>query len=180
MLLLQRPARFVSTSFRPLLLGVRSSWASAPPPFRSAHIAGLLSISESCPSWRPCSLASLASHRLHPPAPRRPFHRLLVAVVGATDPALSQFSFKIPQTVKYYPDLKFHEVIKVAELPIAAVVRIAKKSGAERVGSDAAAALVAQTEDYIASLVKEANRLAMHAGRKTLKEEDIDLAGKAF
>jgi len=68
----------------------------------------------------------------------------------------------------------------VAELPIAAVVRIAKKSGAERVGSDAAAALVAQTEDYIASLVKEANRLAMHAGRKTLKEEDIDLAGKAF
>jgi len=100
--------------------------------------------------------------------------------VGATDPALSQFSFKIPQTVKYYPDLKFHEVIKVAELPIAAVVRIAKKSGAERVGSDAAAALVAQTEDYIASLVKEANRLAMHAGRKTLKEEDIDLAGKAF
>ena len=69
---------------------------------------------------------------------------------------------------------------KVAELPIAAVVRIAKKNGAERVGSDAAVALVAQTEDYIAGLVKEANKLAMHAGRKTIKEEDIELAVKSL
>lgn len=68
----------------------------------------------------------------------------------------------------------------MAELPIAAVVRIAKKNGAERVGSDAAVALVAQTEDYIADLVKEANKLAMHAGRKTIKEEDIELAVKSL
>ena len=162
------------------LHSVRSSWASAPPPFRSAHIAGLLSISESCSSWRPCVLASLASHRLHPPAPRRPFPQTPRRCCGCNRSGFVSIFQKIPQSVKYYPDLKFHEVIKVADLPIAAVVRIAKKSGAERVGSDAAAALVAQTEDYIASLVKEANRLAIHAGRKTLKEEDIDLAGKAF
>ena len=68
----------------------------------------------------------------------------------------------------------------MADLPIAAVVRIARKNGAERVGSDAAAALVVKTEGYIANLVKEANRLAMHAGRKTLKEEDIELAVKAL
>lgn len=68
----------------------------------------------------------------------------------------------------------------MADLPIAAVIRIAKKSGAERVGSDAAVALVAQTEDYIACLVKEANKLAIHAGRKTIKEEDIDLAVKSI
>jgi histone H3/H4 len=67
----------------------------------------------------------------------------------------------------------------MADLPIAAVVRIAKKNGAERVGSDAAAALVAKAEDYIANLTKEANRLALHAGRKTIKEEDVDLAAKS-
>ena len=67
----------------------------------------------------------------------------------------------------------------MADLPIAAVIRIAKKSGAERVGSDAAAAMVAMAENYIANLTKEANKLAMHAGRKTLKEEDIELAAKS-
>jgi histone H3/H4 len=66
----------------------------------------------------------------------------------------------------------------VADLPIAAVVRIAKKNGAQRVGSDGAAALVTKAEDYIAHLTKEANKFAMHAGRKTLKEEDIYLAVK--
>jgi len=68
---------------------------------------------------------------------------------------------------------------KGIDLPIAAVVRIAKKSGAERVGSDAAAILIAKAEDYIANLTKEANRLALHAGRKTIKEEDVELAAKS-
>ncbi len=67
----------------------------------------------------------------------------------------------------------------MAELPIAAVVRIAKKSGAERVGSEAAVALVSKAEDYIANLTKAANKLAMHAGRKTIKEEDVELAAKS-
>jgi len=66
----------------------------------------------------------------------------------------------------------------MVDLPIAAVIRIAKKNGAERVGKDGAAALLAKTETYIANLTKEANRLAQHAGRKTLKEEDIELALK--
>jgi histone H3/H4 len=79
---------------------------------------------------------------------------------------------------KYYLNSLSHEVIKVADLPLAAVVRIAKKSGAERVGSDAAAALIAQSEEYIAELVKKANKFAMHAGRKTIKEEDVELAAK--
>jgi len=66
----------------------------------------------------------------------------------------------------------------MVDLPIAAVIRIARKNGAGRVGSDAAAALLAKTEVYIASLTKEANRLAQHAGRKTIKEEDVVLAMK--
>jgi len=61
------------------------------------------------------------------------------------------------------------------DLPIAAVIRIAKKNGAERVGKDAAAALLTSTEAYLADLTKEAYRLAQHAGRKTLKKEDIEL-----
>lgn len=67
----------------------------------------------------------------------------------------------------------------MAELPIAAVARIAKKNGAERVGQDAAVALVGKAEDYIARLTKEANKLAMHAGRKTVKEEDVELAARS-
>ncbi len=67
----------------------------------------------------------------------------------------------------------------MADLPIAAVIRIAKNNGAERVGSDAAAALVAKAEEYIADLTREANKLALHAGRKTIKEEDIELAAKS-
>jgi histone H3/H4 len=67
----------------------------------------------------------------------------------------------------------------MAELPIAAVARIAKNNGAERIGSDAAKAIVTKTEKYIGKLVKEANKLAMHAGRKTIKEEDIELAAKS-
>ncbi len=67
----------------------------------------------------------------------------------------------------------------MADLPIAAVVRIAKKSGAERVGSDAAAAIVSKAEEYIGALTTEANRLAQHAGRKTIKEEDVELAAKS-
>ena len=69
---------------------------------------------------------------------------------------------------------------KVADLPIAAIVRIAKKNGAERVGHDGAVALVKSAEEYIAQLTKEASRLAMHAGRKTIKEEDIYLAVKSL
>jgi len=79
----------------------------------------------------------------------------------------------------YIPTYFLVEVREMADLPIAAVVRIAKKNGAERVGSDAAEALVVKAEKYIAQLTKEANKLAEHAGRKTIKKEDVDLASKA-
>ncbi|NLV27433.1 MAG: histone [Methanomicrobiales archaeon] len=68
----------------------------------------------------------------------------------------------------------------MADLPVAAVVRVAKNNGAERVGADAAAIMVAKTEEFLGQLVKEANKLAIHAGRKTLKEEDIEMAAEKF
>jgi len=48
-----------------------------------------------------------------------------------------------------------------------------------RPAADAAAAIVAKAEVYIGTLTKEANRLAQHAGRKTIKEEDVELAAKS-
>ena len=84
-----------------------------------------------------------------------------------------------PKSIYIYPIDFLFEVRKMADLPIAAVVRIAKKNGAERVGSDAAEALVVKAEKYIAALTKEANKLAEHAGRKTIKKEDVDLASKS-
>jgi histone H3/H4 len=64
----------------------------------------------------------------------------------------------------------------MTELPKAAIVRIAKKAGAERVGEDAADALVKVAEAYIADLSKKAAGFAAHAGRKTIKAEDVKLA----
>ena len=66
----------------------------------------------------------------------------------------------------------------MADLPIAAVVRVAKNSGAERVGSDASEILVTKTEEFLGKLVKEAVKLAP-CGKKNLKE-DIEMAAERW
>ena len=45
-------------------------------------------------------------------------------------------------------------------------------------GSDAAEMLVKKAEVYIGDLTKEANLLATHAGRKTIKAEDVVMAAE--
>ena len=67
---------------------------------------------------------------------------------------------------------------KSCDLPSAAIIRIAKKCGAERVGRDAVSAIQKSTEAYLSKLVKAAVALATHAGRKTIGKEDIELAAK--
>lgn len=64
----------------------------------------------------------------------------------------------------------------MADLPIAPFARIAKKSGADRVSTEAAQRLAVIAEEYTGKVVAEAVKLASHAGRKTIKIEDIDLA----
>jgi len=61
------------------------------------------------------------------------------------------------------------------ELSTAAVRRLIEKAGAERVGDDAVEEMRRILEEYAVRVSKEATTLASHAGRKTVKAEDIEL-----
>lgn len=60
-------------------------------------------------------------------------------------------------------------------LPLAAIERIARKAGAERISADAVKALRNAIEEIGLDLAKEAAIAARHAKRKTIKAEDIKI-----
>lgn len=63
-------------------------------------------------------------------------------------------------------------------LPLAAMEKLLKQGGAERVSDKAKVALKNAIEDIAHVIATKSIKLAVHAGRKTVKAEDIKLAVK--
>jgi DNA-binding protein len=64
------------------------------------------------------------------------------------------------------------------EFGLATMYRLIKKSGAERVSDEAADELRKILEDIADRIARQAVDLSVHAGRKTIKSEDVRLAAK--
>ena len=70
--------------------------------------------------------------------------------------------------------------MKTSELGLSAMYRILKKSGAQRVSDESAIELRRVIEEIAEAIAKNAVDLSSHAGRKTVKAEDVKLASKQF
>ncbi|WMW21287.1 histone family protein [Methanolobus mangrovi] len=61
-------------------------------------------------------------------------------------------------------------------IPFAPIERVIRNAGAQRVSESAGMALTEILEEFGLEISREAIKLAEHAGRKTVKAEDIKLA----
>jgi len=64
----------------------------------------------------------------------------------------------------------------MADIPLASVERLMRKTGAERVSVDGAKELRDTLEEIGKGISERAAKFAKHAGRKTVKAEDVKLA----
>jgi len=72
------------------------------------------------------------------------------------------------------------KTVKASELGLSAMYRILKKSGAERVSDESAIELRRVIEEIAEAIAKNATDMSKHAGRKTIKADDIKLSSKQF
>ena len=68
--------------------------------------------------------------------------------------------------------------MKTSDLGVSAMYRILKKAGADRVSDESAEELRRVLEDIGMEIAKNAVDMSKHAGRKTVKAEDVKLASK--
>jgi len=66
--------------------------------------------------------------------------------------------------------------MKEIEIAVAPMHRLCKKAGADRVSEAAAQELAKVLEEIGTKIAKEALDYTMHAGRKTIKTKDIEIA----
>ena len=64
----------------------------------------------------------------------------------------------------------------MAELPVAPVGRLLKNAGANRISEEAKVELANVLEEVGMEIAERAVKLSRHAGRKTIKASDIELA----
>ena len=68
--------------------------------------------------------------------------------------------------------------MKTSDLGVSAMYRILKKAGADRVSDESTDEFRRVLEDIAMEIAKNAVDLSKHAGRKTVKAEDVKLASK--
>ena len=66
--------------------------------------------------------------------------------------------------------------MKSSELGLSAMYRILKKAGGERVSDESADELRRIIEELAENIAKSAVEMSSHAGRKTVKAEDVKLS----
>ncbi len=67
-----------------------------------------------------------------------------------------------------------------SEFGLSVMYRILKKAGADRVSDESANELRRILEEVGTAIAKGAVEMSTHAGRKTIKAEDVRLAAKQF
>jgi histone H3/H4 len=70
--------------------------------------------------------------------------------------------------------------MKSSELGLSAMYRILKKSGAQRVSDESADELRRIIEEIAITIAKSAVEMSIHAGRKTVRSDDVKLASKQY
>ena len=87
---------------------------------------------------------------------------------------------KIPKSIKYFAirEVKNEGIAMSKEIKVAPMHKLIKRAGAARVSEESSLALGKALEEIGLKVAKEAIDYAKHAGRKTVKARDIEIAAE--